>query len=100
MDFWFNFIGYTASVLSTIAFIPQAFYVVKTKDTRSISLPTYTIFVLSVIFWFVYGIMLRDMPIIASNVICIVMGMIILWYKAKDTLALKIQRKNEIIKGE
>lgn len=79
-------IGYTASVLSTIAFIPQALYVVKTKDTQSISLPTYTIFVLSVIFWFLYGIALNDIPIVASNIVCIIMGGIILWYKVKETL--------------
>ncbi|MFT4143839.1 MAG: SemiSWEET transporter [Mobilitalea sp.] len=80
------FIGYTASVLSTIAFLPQAVYVIRSHDTKSISLLTYIIFVLSVVFWFVYGIILRDIPIIASNLVCIVLGSIILGYKIWDVI--------------
>ncbi len=95
MNFMTMVIGYTASVLSTIAFIPQAFYVMRTKDTQSISLPTYTIFVLSVIFWFIYGILIHDVPIVASNIICIVMGGIILWYKVKQVWQAKQQAKQD-----
>lgn len=78
--------GYGASILSTIAFLPQAIYVIKTKDTQSISLATYSIFVLSVVLWFFYGIFLNDLPIILSNLVCIVLGGIILGYKIKGTL--------------
>jgi len=75
-------IGYTASFLSTIAFLPQAIYVIRTKDTKSISLSSYTIFVLSVIFWLVYGIILRDIPIMLANAVCTILGGIILTYKS------------------
>lgn len=84
-----DFIGYSASVLSTIAFLPQAWYVIKTKDVKSISLATYSIFVASVVFWFIYGCFLQDMPIVLSNVVCIVLGSIILTYKLKDSRNIK-----------
>ena len=84
-----NFIGYAASILSTVAFLPQALYVIRTRDTQSISLLTYLIFVLSVVFWFLYGIILRDVPILASNLVCIVLGSIILFYKIFDMLRAK-----------
>lgn len=80
------FVGVAASVLSTIAFLPQAVYVIRTRDTQSISLATYFIFVLSVIFWFVYGFALHDVPIMASNLVCIILGGIILVYKVIDVL--------------
>lgn len=77
-------IGYSASILSTIAFLPQAIYVIRTRDTQSISLLTYSIFVLSVIFWFIYGIMLEDLPILLSNLVCIISGGVILYYKCYE----------------
>lgn len=89
----FHIIGYGASVLSTIAFLPQAVYVIRTKDTASISLATYAIFVTSVILWFLYGMMLKDIPIIFSNMICILLGGIILLYKIIEVLAKKKELK-------
>lgn len=86
-------VGYAASVLSTIAFLPQAVYVIRTRDTQSISLATYFIFVLSVIFWFICGIALHDIPIVASNLICIILGGIILAYKVIDVLRAQTKRK-------
>lgn len=80
-------IGYAASILSTIAFLPQAVYVIRTRDTQSISTATYTIFVLSVMFWFIYGILIHDMPIVLSNLVCIILGSIILIYKILDVKA-------------
>lgn len=82
-----NIIGYSASILSTIAFLPQAYKVVRTKEVEGISLLTYTIFVASVILWFVYGVFINDIPIIASNIVCIVLGSVILWYKLVSVLS-------------
>lgn len=80
-------IGYAASILGTVAFLPQAIYVIRSKDTKSISLSTYVVFVCSVVLWFVYGILLRDIPIFSSNLVCIVLGSIILAYKLQAVLA-------------
>lgn len=79
-----SIVGYLASLLSTIAFVPQAYLVVKTKNTKSISLHTYVVFVLSVAGWLTYGILLRDIPIIIANGVCLTMGSIILTYKLID----------------
>lgn len=79
-----SIVGYLSSILSTIAFVPQAYLVVKTKNTQSISLHTYAVFVLSVAGWLTYGILLRDLPIIIANTVCLTMGSIILTYKLLD----------------
>ena len=37
-------VGYIAAVLTTISFVPQAAKIIKTKDTKSISLGMYALF--------------------------------------------------------
>lgn len=43
-------IGTIAAILTTLSFLPQAYQVIKTKDTSGISLGMYTMFVLGVFF--------------------------------------------------
>ena len=43
-------IGTIAAILTTLSFLPQAYQVIKTKDTSSISLGMYTMFVIGVFF--------------------------------------------------
>ena len=44
-------IGTIAAILTTISFLPQAYQVIKTKDTSSISLGMYVAFILGVFLW-------------------------------------------------
>lgn len=88
-------IGLVATVTSTIAFLPQAIYVIRTKDTQSLSLSMYVIFVISVISWEMYGILIRDIPIIVANVVCIIASSIILYYKVLEVLEKKKVARNE-----
>ncbi|TDW26391.1 MtN3 and saliva related transmembrane protein [Breznakia blatticola] len=74
-------VGYIAATLTTISFIPQVIQVVKTKDTSSISLGMYTLFVVGVAMWLVYGLVIGDLPMIISNAITTVLSSIILGYK-------------------
>lgn len=76
-----KFIGLAASILSMIAFMPQAIYVIKTKDTTSLSLSMYIIFVLSVFLWLVYGFIIDDTAIIVANIVCLFFSAIILVVK-------------------
>lgn len=60
-------VGFLASVLSVSNQFPQAIKVFKSKDTHSISLVMYCIVVVCITMWLVYGIMLRDAPLIWAN---------------------------------
>ena len=40
----FEILGYLAATLTTISFVPQALLIIKTKDTKGISLPMYIMF--------------------------------------------------------
>mgnify|MGYP001806073365 CR=1 FL=1 len=74
-------IGSLAAIMTTLAFVPQAIKVVKTRDTKSISLWMYIIFSTGVALWLVYGLMKNDLPIILANMVTLVFALIILFYK-------------------
>ena len=76
-------IGFIAAALTTISFIPQAYKVIKTKDTTGISLGMYILFVLGVLRWLIHGIQVQDWPLILSNSITFVLSSIILAFKIK-----------------
>ena len=77
-------IGIIAATLTTIAFFPQVIQIIKSKDTKSISLTMYILFVTGVLLWVLYGFYLNDLPIIIANSIVAVASTIILCYKIKE----------------
>jgi len=79
-----DLIGTCAAIMTTISFMPQALKVIKTNDTRSLSLIMYLIFTTGVCFWLIYGICKRDLPITISNVITIVFAGTILVAKIRN----------------
>lgn len=79
-----DFIGYPAAILTTIAFLPQAWQSWKTRDLSGISLPMYSLFTLGVTLWLVYGLMKNDLPIIAANAITLVLAAIVLYLKITE----------------
>ena len=81
-----SLIGYIAGLCTTIAFLPQVIHTLKTKDTQSISLGMYIMFVAGVILWLAYGILLRDTPLIIANLITLLLSSVILLIKVRDTL--------------
>lgn len=78
-----DIIGSIAATLTTIAFLPQAIQVIKTKSTRDISLVMYVVFTAGVAFWLTYGILLGAVPIIIGNVVTLFLALIVLIMKLK-----------------
>lgn len=62
-----DFIGSAAATLTTIAFIPQAWKVWRTKHTADISMGMYVLFTIGVALWLAYGILIESWPIIMAN---------------------------------
>ncbi len=75
--------GYCAAVLTTLAFVPQAFKTIKEKETKDISLAMYIIFTLGIACWLAYGLMISSMPIIAANAVTLFLAGTILIMKLK-----------------
>lgn len=62
-------LGLVAATCTTIAFVPQAYQTIKTKNTKDLSLSTYVLLVVGIIMWLTYGILVMDLPIIVANAV-------------------------------
>ena len=87
-------VGIIAATLTTLAFVPQAYYSFKTRDLSGISLPMYSTFTLGVAFWLIYGLLRRDWPIIIANIITICLSSVILMLKIMELKHKKNKAKN------
>lgn len=76
-------IGLAAATLTTGAFVPQVVRSWRTRDTRAISLPMYSIFTGGIGLWLVYGLVLRDLPITLANSVTLLLALIVLALKLK-----------------
>ena len=66
-------IGFTAAILTTLCWLPQALKTIRTRETRSLSLVTQSALTAGVVLWLVYGISLGNAPLIFSNAISLVL---------------------------
>ncbi|AOW17401.1 hypothetical protein LPB03_07965 [Polaribacter vadi] len=80
---YFEIIGFFAAILTTVAFFPQVIKVYKTKETKSISLSMYIVFSIGVLFWLIYGLHLKSLPIVLANAITLISSIYILHMKIK-----------------
>lgn len=78
---WAQALGFLAAALTTFSFIPQVVYCWKTRDTRSISLGMYACFCMGVLFWFVYGLLVKQWPVVAANAVTLMLASSILYLK-------------------
>lgn len=78
-----DLIGSTAAMLTTTAFIPQAWKVWRTRHTADISLGMYALFTLGVALWLIYGILLESWPIVMANCITLLLAGAVLAMKIK-----------------
>lgn len=76
-------IGLAAGFLTTIAFIPQALKIWRTRSARDISLPTFSAFALGVALWLVFGVLKGEPPIILWNAVTLVVSAAIIVMKVK-----------------
>ena len=83
LEFIIKYIGFFAAFCTTIAFLPQAIKVFKTKSTKDISLYMFIIFTIGVLSWLIYGLTINDMPIILANAVTLILSFFILVYKIK-----------------
>ncbi|MAV06013.1 MAG: hypothetical protein CMI71_03385 [Candidatus Pelagibacter sp.] len=83
LNFILKYIGFLAAFCTTIAFVPQALKVWKTRSTKDISLYMFIIFTFGVFSWLLYGIIISDLPIILANAVTLILSLFILVFKLK-----------------
>jgi len=76
-------LGFLAATLTTSSFLPQVVKAVKTKHMKDISLLMYIILMTGIGLWFIYGILISDLPVIAANGVTLVLVSLVFVLKLK-----------------
>jgi len=86
MTFDIVIIGYIAGFCTAVAQFPQAAKVIKTGETKSISIGMYSIMTLGISCWLLYGILLQNLPMILANGVCLIPSLYILYITIRNIL--------------
>jgi MtN3 and saliva related transmembrane protein len=76
-------LGLLAASCSTFAFLPQVIKTWQTRSTKDISLGMFLVLVAGIVLWLIYGLMIRDIPLIVANVVTLLFAGIILCFKLR-----------------
>ena len=76
-------IGMIAGMLTTIAFLPQAVKIWRSKSAKDVSLAMFVCFCVGVVLWVIYGFMLGAFPVILANVVTLCIAATILVFKIR-----------------
>jgi MtN3 and saliva related transmembrane protein len=71
-------LGYLAALSSMTSFVPQAWKVIRSRETRDISVGMYLLTVSAFALWLAYGVLQRQWPLVISNGVCFALSAFIL----------------------
>ena len=78
---WIDIYGYLAAILTTVAFLPQLIRTWKTKSAEDVSFLMLIMFIIGVLFWIVYGLLTKSIPLIIANLLTFALNFSILVLK-------------------
>ena len=76
-----DLLGLAAGSLTTVAFVPQIFRIVRTRSAHDISWWMFGTFCTGIALWLWYGIRVDALPLILANVVTLVLALTILFLK-------------------
>jgi MtN3 and saliva related transmembrane protein len=76
-----TWVGALAALASTTSFVPQAWKIIRTRDTDAISAGMYAVTVVGFALWLAYGLLLGQWPLIVTNGLCLALSAFILAMK-------------------
>ena len=76
-------IGLVAAACTTFSFVPQAVRIMKIKETRDLSLLMCISLEAGISLWFVYGMLIGNVPIMLANGITLILTTVVLLLKIR-----------------
>jgi MtN3 and saliva related transmembrane protein len=74
-------LGLIGATLTTLSLLPQLIKVCKTRSTKDISAGMLALLGTAFLVWLIYGILIKDIPLIIANSFAVVQAAIILIFK-------------------
>jgi MtN3 and saliva related transmembrane protein len=76
-------LGIVAGLLTTLAYLPQAIKTWKSRSADDLSWSMLIILSVGIVLWLIYGVWVRDLPIILANVVTFILTSVILVMKIR-----------------
>jgi MtN3 and saliva related transmembrane protein len=76
-------VGFVAAFCTTVSFVPQVISAWRTRSTRDLSLQSFAAYAFGLTLWLIYGLMIRDVPLIVANGLTLLLALTILGLKLK-----------------
>ncbi len=76
-------LGLMAGSLTTAAFLPQVIKTWKSRSAKDLSLGMFSLFCLGVLLWLIYGFIRKDIPVIAANLVTLMLASTLLVFKLR-----------------
>ena len=78
---YIDLFGFSAALLTTIAFLPQLYKTWQTKSADDVSLVMLILFLTGLFCWIIYGLKINSIPILTANIINFIFNFSILVLK-------------------
>lgn len=78
-----GFIGIVAGIITTSAMIPQALKIYKTKSAKDVSLTMFIFLAIGVTLWLIYGLLIKELPVIGANFVSLLLILSIIYMKLR-----------------
>jgi MtN3 and saliva related transmembrane protein len=76
-------LGLAAGSCTTIAFLPQVIKTWKSGSAKDPSLGMFSFFCFGVLLWLIYGIAVKDVPVIVANTLTFLLASSLLFFKLR-----------------
>ena len=76
-------LGLIAGSLTTISFLPQVIKTWRERSAKGLSLGMFLIFCTGVFLWFIYGVIIKDIPVIMANLVTLMLASTLLFFKLR-----------------
>ena len=77
--------GWVATAIGIISFMPQAYKVYSTNDTKALSLYKWVLINFSFVLWIIYGANIGATPVMGGNILMLLLGSYIMIKKIMNS---------------
>jgi MtN3 and saliva related transmembrane protein len=75
---WIEIVGFCAAAASVASFFPQAWKIIKSRETENLSAPMYVLTSIGFALWLIFGVARGEWALILPNALCLAATLFIL----------------------
>ncbi|MHC5769432.1 MAG: SemiSWEET family sugar transporter [Nostoc sp.] len=92
-------LGLVAGLLTTLAYLPQLIKTWQSKSANDLSWSMLIILCVGIILWLIYGFSVHDIPLIAANIVTLLIASVILVLKIRYSSGTDKEGKKQEAQG-